>query len=161
MHKARVFAIAPPMAPIALLFALVVGLAGCAPVQFVADYDAATFEEILSVGKKVDRFYGDLLESPEANRPYAEYSGKYVEIETDIRSLWLRNQARPLNQESTRISKIILEFWIKYKDEHLADGGYGNGEAKLDRNRFSRLFAAAANAELAKKLEDGDQGGGG
>lgn len=139
-----------------LLFAMssVLGIAGCPTVQFVADYDAATFEEILKVGKKVDRFYGDLLEMAENQRRYSNYSERYVEIETDIRSLWMRNQARPLNDESTRISKIILDFWIKYKAEHRAENKYGTGEAKLDRDRFSRLFAAAANAELAKKLED-------
>lgn len=136
----------------------IIGLAaaGCPTVQFVADYDEATFNEILRVAKAVDRFYGDLLETPEAQRTYAQYSERYVEIETDIRSLWVRNQARPLNEESTRISEIILNLWIKYKAEHQQDKGYGTDEAKLDRNRFSRLFAAAANAELAKKLPADD-----
>ena len=147
------------LAQLALFLAFALALGGCPPVQFVADYDAATFEEILRVGKKVDRFYGDLLEKPETGRPYPDYANKYVEIETDIRSLWVRNQARPLNKESTRISEIILKQWVGHKAEHLQEDSYENGEAKLDRDRFSRLFAAAANAELAKNLKD-DTGSG-
>lgn len=136
------------------VLALALLLAGCAPVQFVADYDDATFNEILRVGKKVDRFYGDLLETPEDQRPYSDYAERYVEIETDIRSLWVRNQARPLNEESTRIAEIILNQWVRHKAEHEAENSYETEEARLERDRFSRLFAAAANAELAKKLED-------
>lgn len=126
-------------------------LGGCA-VKLVADYDPTTFDETLSLGKKVDRFYGDLLETPAGARQYKKYADKYVEIETDLRSLYIRNKARPLNDESTQISEIILTLWVKYKSNHAAKDGYPDGIAKLDRARFTRLFIAAANAEAAKKL---------
>lgn len=130
-------------------------LGGCM-VKLVADYDSATFEEILRDGKKVDRFYGDLLETVENARPYRNYADNYVEIETDLRSLYLRNKARALNAESTRISEIILQLWVKYKEAHSAKDGYSNGMAKLDRAKFTRLFLAAADAEAAKKLASED-----
>jgi hypothetical protein len=92
-----------------------VGLAlgGCS-IKFVADYDSTTFEEILKIGKKIDRFYGDLLETPENSRQYQKYADKYVEIETDLRSLYTRNKARTLNQESAEISEIALNLGLKY-----------------------------------------------
>ena len=133
---------------------MLMALGGCA-VSLVAPYDAATFEEILKVGKKVDRFYGDLLEVPE-KRPYRTYAEKYVEIETDLRSLHLRNQARPLNQESIRIVEIMLNHWIAYKKLHQAGNDYPAARAELHRRRFSRLFVAAADAENAKKLATED-----
>jgi hypothetical protein len=126
-------------------------LGGCA-VKLVADYDPTTFDETLSLGKKVDRFYGDLLETPAGARQYKKYADKYVEIETDLRSLYIRNKARPLNDESTQISDIILKLWVKYKSNHAQKDAYPDGIAKLDRARFTRLFIAAANAEAAKKL---------
>jgi hypothetical protein len=129
-------------------------IAGCA-VKWVADYDAVTFEEILKVGKSVDRFYGDLLEIKPAERVYAKFSDRYVGLETDIRSLFTRNQARALNTESIQISEIILKLFVKYKESHKIKNTYSDRTAQLDRNRFSRLFAAAANAEKAKEL-DGD-----
>jgi hypothetical protein len=141
----------------ALLAALVsLWLAACS-VQLVADYDSATYEEILRVAKKVDHFYGTLLEAPEKDRPYAKYSEKYVEIETDLRSLYLRNRSRPLNQESTEISRIILDLWVKYKERHRERNAYSSGTAKLDRARFQRLFGSAADAEAAKKLDPEDR----
>ena len=143
---------------IAALFAALVSLwlAACS-IQLVADYDSATYEEILRVAKKVDHFYGTLLEAPEKDRPYAKYSEKYVEIETDLRALYMRNRSRPLNQESTEISRIILGLWVKYKDAHQKRDAYSSGIAKLDRGRFQRLFGSAADAEAAKKLEAEDR----
>lgn len=139
-----------------LVLALAVAAAGCS-VKWVADYDDATFEEILRVGKKVDRFYGDLLEADASGRAYARFGSRYVELETDIRSLVTRNSARALNEESTRISEIILTLWVKYKDRHKQAGAYTDGNARPDRNRFVRLFAAAASAETAKKLSADDR----
>jgi len=112
------------------IFFISLALVGCT-IKLVADYDAATFEEILKIGKKVDRFYGDLLEIPPNNRSYQKFAEKYVEIETDLRSLYTRNQARTLNQESTEISKIILNLWLKYKDAHAKTDGYSDGKAKF------------------------------
>jgi len=139
-----------------LLAGLALVLSACS-VKLVADYDSTTYEEILKVAKKVDHFYGTLLEAPEKDRHYAKYSEKYVEIETDLRSLYMRNRSRPLNQESTAISETILNLWVKYKQAHQKRDGYSSGIARLDRNRFMRLFASAADAEAAKKLDPGDK----
>lgn len=138
------------------LFIMVLALGGC-QIKLVADYDLATFEEILKVGKKVDRFYGELLEIPTNNRPYQKFTSQYVEIETDLRSLYTRNQARALNKESTEIATIMLNFWLKYKAAHAKADGYSDGIAKLDRKRFTRLFVAAADAEAAKQLDPDDR----
>jgi hypothetical protein len=129
---------------------------GC-PVKLVTDYDSVTFEEILKVGKQVDKFYGNLLEVQPNERAYQKFSDRYVEIETDIRSLVTRNKARALNEESTQISEITLNLWLKYKENHKAKDIYSDGTAKLDKNRFIRLFAAAASAEQAKKLDAEDR----
>lgn len=143
-----------PRRLLALLVPLVVALATTAcSIKLVADYDATAFEEILAVGKKVDKFYGTLLETRANERPYAKFANDYVSMETDIRSMLVRNQARALNSESTQISEIILKLMTKYKDRHRARDTYTDGNAKLDRNRFTRLFASAASAEEAKKLD--------
>ena len=141
-----------------ILLALILGLFclfGCR-VQFVADYDAQTYEEILRAGKEVDRFYGSLLEDPADGRQYETYTELYVAIESELRSLVTRNKSRPLNEESTRISESILKLWVKYKDKHKSKNTYSDGNAKLDRDRFVRLFISAASAEAAKNLDPAD-----
>jgi len=131
-------------------------LSGCSRISLVADYDSTTYEEIIRIAKEVDRFYGVLLEQDESERAYQPYSAAYVEIETDIRSLYIRNKSRPLNEESTQISQSMLDLWIKYKKRHKEKETYKTGNATLDRNRFVRLFIAAASAEDVKNLKTGD-----
>lgn len=125
-------------------------LGHCA-VRLAADYDAWTFEEIIRTAKQVDLFYGQLLEKSEEERTYASSAPQYVAIESELRALLLRNQARPLNLESSRILEIILTDWQECRERHKARGRYPTGEAKLDRQRFMRLFGSAAAAERVKK----------
>lgn len=124
-------------------------LAGC-NVKLVDDYDAKTYEEIIRIAKEVDLFYGKLLEQDEAQRSYRTYADQYLQLEAELRSLYIRNKSRPLNNESTQISDSILTLWIKYKTHHKEKDGYSSGNAKLDRKRFTRMFTAAASAESAK-----------
>jgi hypothetical protein len=141
-----------------LLFALLFAIAssGCA-VKFVADYNSAAFEEILATGKKVDKFYGTLLETRSDARQYSIFTDQYVALETDIRGMVTRNQARALNSESTEISRLILKIFVKYKADHKEKDTYSDGKAKLDRDRLTRMFASAASAEEAKKLSEEDK----
>lgn len=127
-------------------------LSGCS-VKLVADHDSKTYEEILRVGKSIDKFYGTLLEVPAASREYQKYSEKYVQLESELRSLYIRNKSRPLNEESTKISESILKLWVKFKGKHKAKNSYKDGNAKLDRNKFVNVFISAASAELAKNIE--------
>jgi hypothetical protein len=134
----------------AIVLAIVLTFAGCA-YKIVSDYDPATFEEILSVSRKVDRFYGYLLEAPEP-RPYEKYAQQYVDIEADLRSLYIRNQVRLLNQESARISQITLDQWIAARQRHRRENNYRTPIAELERERFTRVFLSGATAERTKSL---------
>ena len=149
---------APPYRLVALIFVflLAVVTSGCA-IKLVADYDATAFEEVLATSKKVDKFYGNLLETKADARMYATFADQYVTLETDIRGMVTRNQARSLNSESTEISQLILKVFVKYKGLHKDKNAYSDGTAKLDRNRLTRMFASAASAEEAKKLSTDDK----
>lgn len=117
-------------------------------------YDASTANEIIQLAKKLDLFYGNLLDTPDSKRQYENYKDIWVELETDLFGLYIVNRRKPLNHESTTISESILKLWIKYKDKHKTNNTYKTGNAKLDRNRFRRLFVSMAAAEEAKKLDD-------
>jgi hypothetical protein len=136
------------------VIAIVATLSGCA-YKIVSDYEPNTFEEILTVSRKVDRFYGNLLETPEP-RPYEKYSQQYVDIEADLRSLWVRNQVRTLNHESSRISQITLDQWIAARQRHRKENNYRTAIAQLERDRFTRVFISGATAEKAKSFATGD-----
>lgn len=84
MQKSRHFA--QQLLRFGFVLLLSFALGGCT-VKLVADYDSVSFEEVLKVGKNVDKFYGHLLEAKSKDRAYPKFSDKYVEIETDIRSV--------------------------------------------------------------------------
>lgn len=52
-------------------------LNGCG-IKLVADYDAATYDSILSTAKQVDAFYINLLVTPEIEREYNNFADQYL-----------------------------------------------------------------------------------
>ena len=126
-------------------------LIGCG-IKLVADYDAATYDSILSTAKQVDTFYVKLLVTPENEREYKKFVDQYITIEVEIRSLIMRSKIHPLNQESIGIAEIILAKWLKYKAAHEKQNTYKSALVQLHWQRFTRLFTAMALAEEAKRL---------
>lgn len=123
---------------------------GCS-FRFIAPYDEKTEEAIFDASKLVDQFYGRLLDTAEDEREYSKFSEQYILIESELKTLVFRNKVRSLNEDSTGICERILKLWRKYKEKHKSKDTYSTGTAKLDRNRFSRMFSYAARAEGAKK----------
>ncbi|MDX8378265.1 MAG: hypothetical protein R8L53_09615 [Mariprofundales bacterium] len=125
---------------------------GCA-MKWVSDYDARLATEIIDVSKQVDTFYGELIETEDANRGYDKFKDRYIQIEVNIRALLVQNMARQLNDESISIAETILEKWLKYKTKHKLAGIYKSTLAKNHRKRFTRLFTAMSVAEEAKRSD--------
>jgi hypothetical protein len=149
----------------ASLFSLLaLASAGC--LQLIAPYDDQTVRDIFAAARAVDQFYGELLEAPAGKRQYALFSERYVQIESDLRALVLRNEVRPLNEESTEIAGNILTLWRRKKERHKLADTYLPGAAALDRDRFADMFKYAAMAEKGKPggeepgVEEPDANGG-
>ncbi len=138
------------MAKFFVLSLVLINFSGCAVVKLLAEKDEKMYDETLKVGKEIDIFYVKLLEKEQSKRNFQRYSEQYGEIETELRSIYTKNKSKSLNGESIKISKSILGLWVKYKAKHQLDNQYTNGNAKLDKNRFVRLFASALNAESSK-----------
>lgn len=126
-------------------------LSGCT-VKYVADYDAAIKDETVQIAKKVDLFWGDLLDTDIENRQYDVFKDQYNEIETDIRGLLMKNQIRALNKISTKQVSILLDLWIEDKNIHKASDTFTDFEAKRHRKQFVRAFTAIAKGEEARNL---------
>ncbi len=132
-----------------LIFALLTS--GCA-VKYVADYDASIKEEIVQVAKKVDLFWGELIDTKVSERSYDKFKAKYNDIEVDIRALVMKNEIRALNKLSTKQANIALDLWIEDKELHKKDKTFSNFEAKRHRKQFVRVFTAMAKGEEAKNI---------
>lgn len=124
---------------------------GCS-VKYVTDYDASIKDEIVHIFKKVDLFWGELLDTPDTEREYEKFKNKYTEIETDIRTLVMRNEIRALNKESVKQANIALDLWIQDRDEHKKNDKISDFEARRHRKQFQRVFIAMAKGEEAKNI---------
>lgn len=135
---------------LALLFAVLVS--GCT-VKYVAEYDAAIKDETVAIAKKVDLFWGNLLDTPSDQRQYENFKILYNEIESDIRSLHMKNEIRPLNELSTKQVQNALELWIEDREMHKRENTFSDFLAKRHRQQFVRVFTAIAKGEDVKNMQ--------
>ncbi len=124
---------------------------GCT-VKYVADYDASIKEETLQIAKKVDLFWGTLIDTEKGQREYSHFKNEYNEIESDIRILKLKNNIRAFNHISTRQVSVALDLWIEDKKSHKKKNSFSNFLAKRHRQQFIRLFTAIAKGEEEKNF---------
>lgn len=126
-------------------------ISGCFTVKFVPDYDDSIKNEIIQISKTVDLFWGKLLETKPKDRLYKKFKDQYVEIESDIRSLVMRNEIRPVNKDSTKQAKKIEELWIQDKNLHKEKDTFTDFEANSHRRQYIEAFTYMAKGEDVKK----------
>lgn len=135
-------------------------LTACSGVRLVPDYDAEAAKSITDTSAEVFAFYDKMIDAkaaaPRDKLAYASAKTDWGRIETRLRVLLVREQSRPLNTESERIAGTILDFWQKYRAQHLQKDDYAAVLLPIHRDRFQRLFTAALVAERAKRLADPD-----
>ena len=131
-------------------------LASCSGVKLVPDYDAEAAKAITDTSREVFAFYDKMIEAKaktgSAKLPYAPFADDWGKIETQVRVLMVREESRPLNSESQRIARTVLDFWQKYRAGHQKTDDYNTFLLGMHRDRFQRLFTAALVAEKAKAL---------
>lgn len=142
---------------IAFLLFTFINISGCT-VRYVADYDASITEEIVQLAKKVDLFWGALLDTKSSEREYAKFKDQYNRIEADMRGLVMKNEIRALNKESTKQANIALELWIEDRTIHKDTNGFTDFEARRHRQQFNRVFTAMAKGEEVKNTKSSDSG---
>jgi len=143
----------PQRYPLCLFFlavAFAFALTGCT-VQLVADHDQQTEDEIIRLAREVDLFWGELLDTPEEERPYEAFRDDYNRLESDLRALVLQNEIRPLNAASTEQARTALELWREDRALHRAEDGFSDFLARRHRRQFERVFRAMALGEAVKE----------
>ena len=82
----------------------------------MSQYDPGAVTEINEIAKKIDRFYGELLETPKGRREYEKFKERYIEVAVDLRFLVLHNELRgELNTPSIKQAKIVHDLWMNDK----------------------------------------------
>ena len=145
MNHSRIFRIV-------LAAFLMAGMLSACTVKLVPEYDATIKEETLTIAKKVDLFWGKLLDTPMSDRDYDSFKDQYNEIETDIRGLLIKSKIREQNDISIKQINNLLELWIEDKKIHKQNDTFSDFEAASHREQFVRVFTAIAKGEEAKNI---------
>jgi hypothetical protein len=121
-------------------------------VTWVPEYNAQLEDQIANAAKANDKLYLDMLDQPLASRTYANYAAKYNEIEAEINSIQLKNEARKNNGDFLVINKNLREEFAKYRKEHKDDGTLTDGKIKVFRLQIAGFWRPLYMAERGLKI---------
>ena len=132
---------------IIILFALSVSC----KVHWVPDYNAALEAQISAGAKMTDKLYLDMLDTAEVSRRYVLYSNRYNEIESEINSIILKNEARDKNADFLIIANNLKKLFLEAKNDHQQHQLLNDAKARLYQNYLSAAWKPLYLAERGIK----------
>ncbi len=134
-----------------ILYQLLVLLFFSCRVTLVPEYNAQLEEQIAKAAKANDKLYIDMMDLTESARNYEKFSERYNEIESEINSIMLKNEARPKNADFLVINKNLKEAFEEAKAYHKESGTLKNGEIKAYQASLAGFWKPLYIAEIALK----------
>ncbi len=135
---------------ITALFLIIFFAASC-KVTLVPEYSAALEEQVAAAAKATDKLYIDMLDVAIAARTYDSFKDRYNEIEAEINSIQLKNEARQKNKDFLVIIKNLKDAFAEAKQYHKSHTTISNGEAKSYQATLSAFWKPLYVAEKALK----------
>jgi len=120
-------------------------------VTLVPEYNAQLEEQIAKTAKATDKLYIDMLDVPLNNRTYENFKDRYNEIESEINSIKLKNEARPKNADFLVINKNLKDAFEEAKKYHKDNSTLSNGEAKAYQATLAGFWKPLYLAEIGLK----------
>ena len=130
---------------------LIISLVSCR-VTLVPEYNAKLEEDISKAAKANDKLYIDLLDASTEKRVYDTYKERYNDIESDINSIQLKNEARNNNEDFLKIIKNLKEGFTEAKKYHKDNKTLSDGEIKAYQASISGLWKPLYIAERSLKI---------
>ena len=121
-------------------------------VTLVPEYNAKLEEDISKAAKANDKLYIDLLDAAIEKRNYDVYKERYNDIESDINSIQLKNEARNKNEDFLKIIKNLKEGFAEAKKYHKDNKTLSDGEIKAYQATISGLWKPLYIAERGLKI---------
>lgn len=120
-------------------------------VMLVPEYSSQLEDQISKTAKATDKLYIDMLDVPVNNRTYENFKDRYNEIESEINSIKLKNEARPKNADFLVINKNLKDAFDEAKKYHKENSTLADGEAKAYQATLAGFWKPLYVAELALK----------
>lgn len=120
-------------------------------VTLVPEYSAQLEDQIAKTAKATDKLYIDMLDVPLNNRTYDSFKDRYNEIESEINSIRLKNEARPKNADFLVINKNLKDAFEEAKKYHKENSTLSDGEARAYQATLAGFWRPLYAAEIALK----------
>ncbi|KAA9041831.1 hypothetical protein FW778_07390 [Ginsengibacter hankyongi] len=120
-------------------------------VMLVPEYSAALEDQIANTAKATDKLYIDMLDVPVNKRTYHDLNERYNEIEVEINSIQLKNEARPKNGDFLVIIKNLKDAFAEAKKYHKDHNTLTDGEAIAYQATLAGFWKPLYIAEKALK----------
>lgn len=121
-------------------------------VVWVPDYNAKLEEQITKTARANDKLYIDMLDDGPDKRGYDRFKEKYSDIEADINSISLYNEARNKNDDLVAITKNLKEAFLEAKQYHKEKNTLTNGEIKAYQATMAGFWKPLYLAERGLKI---------
>ena len=139
-----------PLKKISVFLLLAFTISSCR-VMLVPQYSAALEDQIANTAKATDKLYIDMLDMPLEKRAYDGLNERYNEIEVEINSIQLKNEARPKNGDFLVIIKNLKDAFAEAKKYHKQHNILTDGEAIAYQATLAGFWKPLYIAEKALK----------
>lgn len=136
---------------LALTSCLLVLFNSCVSVKLVPDYSETIENQIIASQKQNEKLYISLLELPQDKRTYTSVSQEYLEIESNINSIFFQYQAREKNEDFVKMAKLLKDNFMQYKKEHQDKKTLSDSEINLYIAYINGFWQPLLTAERALK----------
>jgi hypothetical protein len=136
---------------LALMSLFIISFFSCAPIQLVPDYSDAIENQIIQTQKMNEKLYVGLLAMPVDQRTYSSCQKEYLEIESNINSLFFQINIREKNASFVVMMNQLKSNFIQYKDEHKLKGTLTDGEIKIYIRYINDFYQPLLVSEKALK----------
>jgi hypothetical protein len=131
-------------------FLLIILFASC-KVHWVPDYSAAIEDQIIVNAQKNDRLYLDMLDA-QSPTIYTNYIERYNDLEAEINSIQMKNEARQKNDNMLKIIKNLQTAFQQYRREHREKKTLSRGEILVYQQNIRAFWTPLLVAEHGLKL---------
>jgi hypothetical protein len=135
-----------------LILSLVIICLSSCKVIWVPDYNAKIEDQIAKTARANDRLYLTLLDALPNKRDYELYKEKYSDIESDINSIQMANEARNNNADLLVIGKNLKDAFQEARRYHKERDNLTDGEIKAYQATMAGFWKPLYLAERGLKI---------
>lgn len=133
-----------------ILFIPVISLSAC-KVQLVPAYNAELEEQIVKTAKMSDMLYLEMMDAASDKKSYSLYADKYLDIESEINSILLKNEVRSNAADNIATVQKLKDYFVKAKEDHKTRTTMSNAEMLLYNEQLKAFWKPVLIAERALK----------